>query len=128
MLQKIIKGTHIHRIDYMYEFTDEDGCGFAFPCDSHGNIWTENLTDEAFDNLMACMAHSTDFYFTGIREYPFDYTEDDIGICKCGGEVILDRENNYYGAVQCPECGRWYNLFGQELNDPSTWDDFGDDY
>ena len=68
------------------------------------------------------MAHITDFYFHGIREYDNDYHEPDRGICVCGAEVYLDRDNSYLAAVQCPKCGKWYNLFGQELLPPDEWD------
>lgn len=43
-----------------------------------------------------------------------------VGKCSCGREVILDAD--YSGAVQCG-CGRWYNLFGQELRDPRYWEE-----
>lgn len=47
-----------------------------------------------------------------------------IAKCDCGEEFPL--ENQYLGACECPGCGQWYNLFGQELNDPSTWSEGGD--
>jgi hypothetical protein len=43
-----------------------------------------------------------------------------IGICSCGRDVVL--ECDHAGAVRC-ECGKWYNLFGQELRDPEYWED-----
>lgn len=47
------------------------------------------------------------------------------GVCKCGNRITL--QNEYMGACECPYCGRWYNLFGQELNHPDTWR-YGDDW
>ena len=46
-----------------------------------------------------------------------------LGLCSCGKEVVL--ESDYNGAVQC-ECGKWYNVFGQELIDPKYWEDDDD--
>ena len=35
--------------------------------------------------------------------------------------------NQYLGACECPKCGQWYNLSGQELNPVNTWSQ-GDDW
>ena len=37
----------------------------------------------------------------------------------CGEEFYLQDE--YLGACECPRCGQWFNLFGQEVTDPSSW-------
>ena len=53
------------------------------------------------------------------------YMNPAVGLCSCSKEVILvgeHAEGIYGGTVQC-ECGRWYNLFGQELRDPKYWED-----
>ena len=42
-----------------------------------------------------------------------------VGLCKCGQEVLL--MDTYMGATDCPNCGQWYNVFGQELKDPDEW-------
>ena len=39
---------------------------------------------------------------------------------KCGCEFYL--EDEYYGTCQCPNCGQWFNLFGQEVLAPSQYD------
>ena len=41
--------------------------------------------------------------------------------CECNQHFELT--NQYLGACKCPRCGRWYNLFGQELNPPETWEE-----
>ena len=41
------------------------------------------------------------------------------GTCVCGSEVYL--YNQYMGACECENCGRWYNLFGQEIMPPEMW-------
>ena len=37
----------------------------------------------------------------------------------CGEEFYLQDE--YLGACECPRCGQWFNLFGQEVTNPSSW-------
>ena len=37
----------------------------------------------------------------------------------CSEEFYLQDE--YRGACECPRCGQWFNLFGQELTDPRGW-------
>ena len=44
-----------------------------------------------------------------------------IGKCECGNEVML--MDQHMGAAECPECGQWYNLFGQKLKPPEDWED-----
>jgi hypothetical protein len=44
-----------------------------------------------------------------------------VGKCHCGEEIELNPRCAYYGGIECPECGQWYNLFGQELNPVETW-------
>lgn len=101
-------------------FDDGHNCGFGFPCDESGNLM--NLNDDAKKNLEWCKAHPEKFVRVNevvtIRQ---TYTEPAHGTCICGATVIL--ENQYYGACQCPECGRWYNLFGQSLLSPDQWVD-----
>ena len=48
--------------------------------------------------------------------------------CNCGTEVLLDPSYSYYGGVRCEKCGQWFNLFGQELVDPTYWGLDDDDY
>ena len=43
------------------------------------------------------------------------------GICECGKTNRL--EEDHLGACQCPYCGRWHNLFGEELEPPEKWYD-----
>lgn len=38
--------------------------------------------------------------------------------CKCGEKVYVNRFTN-----QCPKCGKLYNSFGEQLADPSEWDE-----
>lgn len=55
-----------------------------------------------------------------------EWIEPAKGICHCGETVYLTDE--YMGACQCGNCGQWYNMFGQEINNPDEWeDDYYDD-
>ena len=61
----------------------------------------------------------------------WDYVEPALAKCSCGTELLL--ECQYAGACQCPDCGQWYNVYGQALVDPEYWeeddeDDDGYDY
>ena len=60
--------------------------------------------------------------FNKIIEYEHSIRDNAHGTCECGNEVELYDE--YYGACQCEKCGKWYNLFGQELNPPTYWEEF----
>lgn len=115
-------GRIVTETEYRYEFTDENRNGFSFPCDADGAADFNCFTQEAINNFDDCVANQDKFYFVGVREYRHTYHEPNYGICSCGETVIFDRDNNYYGAVQCPKCDQWYNLFGQELIDPKYWD------
>ena len=77
------------------------------------------MSPEAIANYKACLTDErlTESEFEA-REYT--YINPAVGLCSCGKEVVLD--SDYQGAVRC-ECGRWYNLFGQELRDPKYWEE-----
>lgn len=36
-----------------------------------------------------------------------------LAVCKCGTEIALDGDQ--MGECSCADCGRVYNIFGQEL-------------
>lgn len=55
-----------------------------------------------------------------IHKDSYSWIEPAKAICYCGNEIYLDDE--YMGACECPHCGRWYNMFGQELNRPEMWE------
>lgn len=101
-------------------FKDEDG-GFAFPCDKDGNLFP--MTEAARKNYVWCMANPERFRYCWNKKhhYQYTYTQEAIGKCECGAVVTL--RNQYLGACECENCGRWYNLFGQELKDPKYWEE-----
>lgn len=111
-----------HELIFYY---DENG-GFGFPCDASGNVTISELSPYAMSNLNYCMTHPEEFkIFAKVETEKRRVCDPAHGTCECGNEVYLF--DMYMGACECPECGRWYNLFGQELNPPSTWDS-GDDW
>ena len=109
----------------MYEirfYYDENG-GFAFPCDKDWNL--AEMTECAMENYKYCMAHPEEFLFWNDKHHwKRTYMENASGTCRCGNHVVL--WDQYLGACECENCGTWYNVFGQELNPPSTWEDGGD--
>lgn len=123
---KIIRERSTHtEVEHYIEFTDEEGAGFSFPCDSNGNIqFSDNpeLGRAQRDNYDYAMSNKERF----TRQYAefvtrkYTVTDNAVGKCVCGETVEL--YNQYQGACSCPKCGQWYNLFGQELIDPEYWD------
>lgn len=53
------------------------------------------------------------------------WTEPAHAICECGTEILL--EDDFLGTCQCPVCGQWYNMFGQEVLDPEEYKEDLDD-
>lgn len=106
--------------EYELAFDDGEGNGFGFPCDKDGNLMPD-LHECAVKNYHDCMEHPEKFRrWNKVVTYTRRYREPARGTCVCGREVEL--YDQYYGACEC-ECGRWYNLFGQELLPPEHWQD-----
>ena len=106
-------------------FDDGMGNGLCFPCDEDGYL-LPSATDAARANYEFGMAHPEKYVrWNKIITETRRYKVDPVAVCECGTEFNL--YNQYLGGCECPGCGRWYNLFGQELNPPETWSD-GDDW
>lgn len=121
MLANIVRGDYITEVSYELAFDDGHGNGFGFPCDATGHIGAV-FNPAAAANLAYCRQHPEKFKRAGeVVEYRRSYKEEDYGTCKCGETVYL--VNQYMGACQCPKCGKWYNLFGQELLPPCAWEE-----
>lgn len=125
---KIIRERSTHtEVEYYIEFTDEEGAGFSFPCDSNGNIQFNDDIPELGraqrDNYDYAMSHKERFtrQYAELVTRKYTVTDNALGKCVCGETVEL--YDQYQGACSCPKCGQWYNLFGQELIDPEYWDD-----
>ena len=104
------------------EFLRDAASGFGFPCDAEGKLLPE-LSPEAKANYAYCMAHPEEFPYAWneMRVHARRYVEPASGLCSCGERVTL--HGSYMGADQCPGCGRWYNVYGQELLPPEQWED-----
>ena len=103
----------------MIEFYDENGniC-MGFDADNNGNPVFDNPYAEK--NYNRSMEKVKDGLWSMYKDTcTRTFSTNAIGKCKCGTEIELYDE--YMGACECPECGRWYNIFGQELNNPCTW-------
>ena len=119
MLKDFVSRKYKTTIDYELAFDDGHGNGFAFPCDVSGRIF-DDLYDEAKENYKRCMEHPERFKrWNKLVTIRRQICEPAHGRCICGREVELWDE--YYGACKC-DCGRWYNMFGQELMPPEHWE------
>ena len=104
-------------INFWYK--DDPNAGFCFPATPSEEPDFSCMSPEAKANYEACLTDErlTEAEFE-VREWA--YVHPAVGLCRCGKKVFLD--SDYQGAVQC-DCGKWYNLFGQELMDPKFWDE-----
>lgn len=119
MIQNYNPGGYTTVVDYELVFDDGYNNGFAFPCDESGHL-LPSATDAAAENYLWCMAHPDDFVrWNRILCHKRKYRENASGVCSCGKRIQL--WNEYAGACECPNCGQWYNLFGQELLRPEAW-------
>ena len=114
-------------VEYRLIFYKDRSGGLAFPCDEHGNVDKSKLFEPAVRNLEYALQNPQDF--------PYAYNKIDkivrtvrnpaTGICHCGNRIELF--NEYLGGCECPYCGQWWNLFGQELKPVERWSE-GDDW
>lgn len=119
MLRNLVRGEYKTSVEYALEFFFDRNSGFSFPCDEYGNVLPLK-SSEAAENLEWCRNHPEKFEFIEIRRHKQSWREPDSGTCHCGERVYL--VNEYCGACQCPRCGQWYNLFGQELLPQEEWE------
>lgn len=120
-----------HKEEYLYysiEFTDEQGDGFSFPCDENGILSEDVMSEGAKENYKYCISHPEKFArFNRVVRNNHVFAVPASGICDCGTWIELIDE--YYGACECPNCGQWWNLFGQKLNPPEMWEEtFDEEY
>lgn len=95
------------------------GCGFSFACDSEGTLTSRNEGQK--ENFAFAIAHPEKFVDLGVVKHVSEYLVPGSGLCRCGERVSLIEQ--YMGACECPRCGQWYNIFGQELLPPDMWGD-----
>lgn len=127
MLKIIKERTPETIVEYHLEwyYDETRNAGFSFPTNSNYEVDLEKMTPEGRTNYERCL---NDKSLVGpIKDrYEHTYINPAVGKCSCGQEVVLD--SGYNGAVMCPNCGKWYNLYGQELVDPKYWEEDDDDY
>ena len=113
--------------DYEIVFDDGANNGYGFPCDENGNL-DKDMNPAARENYERCLAHPEKFVRANkLIKFTRSYRDPARGTCHCGEEIWLT--NDYMGACECPNCGQWYNLFGQELLPPRQWEvNFEEDY
>lgn len=104
-------------IEFLYK--DDPNAGFMFPALPNGEVDFDHMSQEAKDNYSTCLSDErlTEPEFIVDKR---TYANPAVGKCICGREVVL--ECDYAGVLKC-DCGRWYNLFGQELRDPRYWEE-----
>lgn len=118
MIKNLVPSERKLIVEHELVFDDGENNGFGFPCNESGSVI--NLPPEAVANLAWCMEHPEKFTrWNKVVTHKRWYREPAHGTCICGREVTLWDE--YYGACSC-ECGRWYNLYGQELLPPDQWE------
>lgn len=126
MIKDFKYGEVITTTDYEIVFDDGHHNGYGFPCDKDGNPTMDKDNKAAWENYEYCKANPDKFVRAGvIIPETWSRREPNSGICECGKRIEL--YDQYLGACECPHCGRWYNIWGQELNNPETWSD-GDDW
>ena len=121
-MTRIIKEREtVVEISYYRAFLDKQGNGFSFPCTETGELLDTN-PEIARMNFAKCKRGDfPDLEDQGIVKSERRYTNPAILECDCKNHVPL--VNKYLGACSCSECGRWYNLFGQQLINPEYWED-----
>ena len=127
MLKNIVRPEPTLEVTYGLRFYSAPYCGFEFPCDENGTV--NLLTRDAWKNYNYCLLHPEKFAyaFKVIHKYKHWNRDNPYGTCHCGERVEL--VNEYRGACQCPNCGQWYNLSGQELKPVDEWEeDLDEDY
>lgn len=127
MLEIISPRHKVTEISYEYFFHlkgDPDRyCGYSFDCDKEGNL--NPLTKAQQESYDYCIANPDKYDKPQVMTARHSYMENAKAICLCGKQIELF--NEYLGACQCPYCGSWFNMFGQAVNDPDTWEE-GDDW
>lgn len=108
--------THTERTVRLFEFLQDRNCGFQFDVVDGKTVFP---CEAAKKNFQYCVKHPEEYEDKGIIIQREAYWEESRAVCECGREIIL--HDTYLGAGQCEYCGRWHNLFGQELLSPECW-------
>ena len=125
MLKNIVRPAEEVIVEYYLEFLTKDEertSSYSFPCDKDGNIIESEMNSVSWENYHWCCSHPEEFdFYKNVRKWEHRYRPNAYGTCSCGETVELVDE--YIGATECQKCGKWYNLFGNELLPPSMWEE-----
>lgn len=118
---------HSHEVEqilYRREFFVDEHGGCSFPCDENGVVDVDSLAPEGKKNYEHALAHPElyPYKFNKFEKIVTSYREPASGVCHCGERVYFEGRG-YMGGFECPNCGRWYNAFGQELLPPNQWEE-----
>ena len=109
------KKVRVETYGLAFDYRGDSSGGFSFECNEQGEVFTDQMSEAALDNLRMCLAGDHDVVPQGVRTYAHTYIEPTIGLCDCGEKVYLERFTN-----TC-KCGRDYNSFGQLLAPREQW-------
>jgi len=104
--------------EIFFQYADSKSLsGFGFTATADGKVDTAVLEKKpaALSNYRKCLSGEFAVKPGQFRFWEHDYIEAAIGKCICGCTVSLDSFTN-----TC-ECGRDYNMSGQELAARSQW-------
>ena len=105
-----------------FEYIDRSNRFYSFPCDANGLV---DVTEDFSTSYEYCLANvGTKFLDMGIIDMSHFERSCGYGTCVCGETVYLDAD--YGNGIDC-DCGRIYNLSGQELAPRSQWDEYMND-
>lgn len=123
MLEIIKERTVSYEKEYYINFDlkEDSSCGFIFPANADGTPALDKMEEQAKKNYFECEA-TQDKYDRWFEARDVRVVDCAVGRCKCGHEVELS-DYAWMGAVQCEKCGKWYNIYGQELRDPEYWEE-----
>ena len=98
--------------------------GYSFDCDEAGNFTPKNACQKKnFEACLTGMVGGKKVEDQGVEARVHDCFVPAVGQCSCGAEVILDSFTN-----TC-DCGRDYNMSGQELAPREQWgEETGEDW
>lgn len=104
-----------------FDYIGKMGWGFSFPSDELGNVDIATLQDAGRENYLKCIdpANPLKVVDRGVKRSEYSYVVPAVGQCQCGRNVTLDAD--YGDGIDC-QCGRIYNLSGQELAPRAQWE------
>jgi hypothetical protein len=98
-----------------FDYADEPGCGFGFPCDEAGNPTLTRTTSETFRECLTGLVSGRAVVDKGVRTSTNRGITPAVGLCDCGEEVVLA------SFTSTCACGADYNTSGQQLAPREQW-------